>query len=1033
MTLLVFLMKMNASIHINLYIFSEEFQMKRKVTKGTLNTRTVFSDSENENEAAESENPARKKAKRDNHSYSSDTVSGNPMPDMAFGVPSMYLERNQSPSLWISLPRADKSQLLNFVLEDELIRSLPKRFKVFLTDWLFSIQQKMIKMLTNGYLRQAIESERIECQAYVDRKDHRIFGFLQTVLKIVFKTDKFIIFEDDNCDWFDYIQRMVRKKVLTREVNEEKLENMSMQLNETAKENIYPFFTGNHGNKSEEEARFYFSQILRFFVRFSLNTLRHVFKFDSETCHFYYDEELEKKYLDPVTEKYVKSLQTPKSEIVSIGFNSAIKLGAPLMYLERNESSSLWISFPRAKKSELLKFVLDQKLINVTPGPFKVFLTDWLLSVQHEIIGMLKSDSLRTNLRSAKIKVQEYLHRSEGKLHSFVEEILKLVLEPQSFPIFDEEPLWLEFICKFVGNWSFLKEIDENVLRKSFAPANEYALSDVATFFSGSMQEKNEKANVYYYQILRFALKFALNSIRHVFKMDPKNGYFYHDGELEEVIEENVGAHDSGSGEELSNDDDLEALNQKKVIEELVEELITASLSKHVSFHSTSSVNSKNTTPDSSPEEPNREKNSEEPMEEDQSDSVRNDGQLEEDAKVAEGNGEEHDSESEDLNPEEEEPMEDSENSAEAPEPNPVTLNSYISIKIPFGFPSLYLERNGYSSLWITLPRAHISELLKFILDDELIQVTPVDLKIFLTDWLLSVQQQMIRILKSDELRSNIQWLMINRQDSLESKDDKLSVFLEKILKSVLHTAQFPIFEGGKLISNIRSFIGKKLLERAFDETKLRSASKDLSKAAKNALLAFLLGTTRPKNQQAQNYCYHIYRFVLKFTFNTLRLVFKFDSGSCRFLYDGELEIKGVSNPQTEIVEEMEMESEAVAYDSKVGIISMEQSADVPFDELSMHSDPFEELEVKPPLPILVPFGAPGHEPESHMYPEEAVPTMTSPDVLSSVPNSGPQSIPAPDGLINALGMIIQLNEERFQKLESKIHELEEEIRKERI
>ncbi|CAO4359794.1 unnamed protein product [Caenorhabditis nigoni] len=1009
------------------------------------NKRKVSSESDVKTEVTEAETPVRKKAKTNRQDSSSDTISMDLTVVTALGPPSRYLERNQSPSLWISLPRADKSQLLNFVLEDELIRSLPKRFKVFLIDWLFSIQQKMIKMLTNGYLRQAIESERIEGQAYVDRKDHRIFGFLKTVLKIVFKSHQFIIFGDDNSDWFDYIERMVRKKVLTREVNEEKLENMSMQLNETAKENIYPFFTGNHGNESEEEARFYFSQILRFFVRFSLNTLRHVFKFDSETCHFYYDEDLEETYLDPVTEKYVKSLQTPKSEIVSIGFNSAIKLGSPLKYLERNESSSLWIMFPRAKKSQLLKFVLDQKLINVTPGPFKVFLTDWLLSVQHEMVGKLKNDSFRTNLQSAKIKVQEYLHRSNGKLHSFVEDILRIVLEPQSFPIFDEEPLWLEFICKFVENWSFLEEIDENVLRKAFTPANEYALSKVASFFSGSMQEKNEKANVYYYQILRFALKFALNSIRHVFKMDPKNGYFYYDGELEEVTEENVGAHDSGSGEEFFNDDDLEALNQKKVIEELVEELITASFSTHVSFHSTSSVNSKNTTPDSSTEEPNREKNSEEPMKEAEVDSMRNDAELEE--KIAEENGEEHGSESEDLNPEEvvEEPLEDhkspassfeepnAENSAEAPEPNPVTLNSYISIKIPFGFPSLYLERNGYSSLWITLPRAHKSQFLKFILEDELIQVTPVDLKIFLTDWLLSVQQQMIRILKSDELRSNIQWLMINRQDSLESKDDKLSVFLEKILKSVLHTEQFPIFEGGKLISNIRSFIGKKLLERAFDETKLRSASKDLSKAAKNALLAFLPGTTRPRNQQAQNYCYHIYRFVLKFTFNTLRLVFKFDSGSCRFLYDGELEIKGVSNPQTEIVEEMEMESEAVAYDSKVGIISMEQSADVPFDEPSMHSDPFEELEVKPPLPILVPFGAPGHEPESHMYPEEVVSTMTSPDVPSSVPNSGPQSIPAPDGLINALGMIIQLNEERFQKLESKIHELEEEIRKERI
>ncbi|PIC55664.1 hypothetical protein B9Z55_000847 [Caenorhabditis nigoni] len=447
--------------------------MKRKITH---DTRTAFSESDVKTEVTEDEAPVRKRARTNRQGSSSDTISSALTLVTPFGPPSKYLERNESPSLWITLPRAEKSQLLDFVLEYRLMDVTPERFKVFLTDWLLFAQQQMIQML-----------------------------------------------RDD--------------------------------VSKDAKREISSFFPGSQRQKTKE-AKVYYCHILRFVLKFTFNTLRHVFKWKPQNCYFIYDGKLEEDatvdqnevkpqisplrahvYVPEVLPTVVVPFPTTTTND-SMDYISGISLGSPSIYLERNQYPSLWISLPAANKSQLLEFVLEDELIKGLSKPFKAFLTDWLVSVQQQMIEALKNDVLRKTIEAVKVYQQKYLPRCDKRLRMFLEHILPTVLDTQNFAIFggQQSPL-LDFISCFVKKRNLRNEIDEAVFPSVIVSLNKRARTAISSFFAGSKREKSKEAKTYCYHILRFALKFALNTLRHVFKFEPYNWSFFYDGELEEEWE----------------------------------------------------------------------------------------------------------------------------------------------------------------------------------------------------------------------------------------------------------------------------------------------------------------------------------------------------------------------------------------------------------------------------------------------------------------------------------------------------------------
>ncbi|CAO4360550.1 unnamed protein product [Caenorhabditis nigoni] len=525
--------------------------MKRKITH---DTRTAFSESDVKTEVTEDEAPVRKRARTNRQGSSSDTISSALTLVTPFGPPLTYLERNESPSLWITLPRAEKSQLLDFVLEYRLMDVTPERFKVFLTDWLLFAQQQMIQMLRDDGLRKNIESLKFNCQKPINRSDDRLCIFLQKTLKTVLVTNKFSFFEGEP-SWWSFIRRFAKNCNLNKEIDENVLTSVFVLLSKDAKREISSFFPGSQRQKTKE-AKVYYCHILRFVLKFTFNTLRHVFKWKPQNCYFIYDGELEEDttvdqnevkpqiaplrapvYVPEVLPTVVVPFPTTATND-SMDYISGIPLGSPSMYLERNQYPSLWISLPAANKSQLLEFFLEDELIKGLSKPFKAFLTDWLVSVQQQMIEALKNDGLRETIEAVKVYPQKYLPRCDKRLRTFLEHILPTVLDTQNFAIFggQQSPL-LDFISCFVKKRNLRNEIDEAVFPSVIVSLNKRARTAISSFFAGSKREKSKEVKTYCYHILRFALKFALNTLRHVFKFEPYNWSFFYDGELEEEWE----------------------------------------------------------------------------------------------------------------------------------------------------------------------------------------------------------------------------------------------------------------------------------------------------------------------------------------------------------------------------------------------------------------------------------------------------------------------------------------------------------------
>ncbi|UMM13487.1 hypothetical protein L5515_001731 [Caenorhabditis briggsae] len=212
----------------------------------------------------------------------------NPTIDILSQAPSMFLERNQFPSLWITLPQKT-IPLLEFVLEKKLISVLPGPLKVFLADWLMAVKRQMKGMLQNDVLRKKIKSVMAKDENILEHIDVRLRNFLREMLVTVLQTEEFAIFE--NGPWLPFAQNITRNVPLTTKLDETQLKILSTQLNKNVRDVISSFFTGPRESKSD--IRKIYHQILLFVVKFTLNTLRHVLKFDPQTLRFFYDGEIE--------------------------------------------------------------------------------------------------------------------------------------------------------------------------------------------------------------------------------------------------------------------------------------------------------------------------------------------------------------------------------------------------------------------------------------------------------------------------------------------------------------------------------------------------------------------------------------------------------------------------------------------------------------------------------------------------------------------------------------------------------------------
>ncbi|CAO4359797.1 unnamed protein product [Caenorhabditis nigoni] len=370
-----------------------------------------------------------------------------PTTDIQFGVPSMYLERNEHPSLWMTMPRADQSELLAFVLEDKPRNVIPKRFKQFLTDWLLSVQQKMIETLQNDGLRKSIKSVKIWAHEYLSRRDDRIYFFLLKIVETVFDTQTFVIFERGTM-WLSFIKRFIKNGKFNKEIDETVLTSVFGTLSKKAVKAMSSFFNGSQEDKSKQVKVYYF-HILRFVFIFTFNTLRFAFKFDSKNSRFYYDGSLEEDELQQAEWENFAEEQDVKPQVVPFPISvlhdsssgtitknqtTSVSLGAPSMQVaeEQDVKPQLPLAVPLAiPVHETQGHLLPKEVVPTVP-PSNVPSSSNIEDKMSQYMQFFDSSLVPQKwLNAFKMVVQhnEYLKSQEAKLEARYRELKEEVRE----------------------------------------------------------------------------------------------------------------------------------------------------------------------------------------------------------------------------------------------------------------------------------------------------------------------------------------------------------------------------------------------------------------------------------------------------------------------------------------------------------------------------------------------------------------------------------------------------------------------------
>ncbi|EFP06244.1 hypothetical protein CRE_06766 [Caenorhabditis remanei] len=243
------------------------------------------------------------------------------------------LTRGRQSSLWTSLPCKERDNILELVFENGFIEELPEDAKSFLIDYVLDVRNKMRKILEKNSLRHDIESELSgNSSAYVMKlDDRRIERFLVDTLDNVFNTEHMIVFRGEwrNCV-FDVIKTLGKVPFGELPYCSEIYESVCQKMNSSSLELISSYFKQETPDGGQSLLAHTLLQLLRFVVKLSLNTIRHVFHFDPRTHRVTYDGELDEEVTDfgeydQAEPRFIKSEPFIENETSSIN-ESSIKI-----------------------------------------------------------------------------------------------------------------------------------------------------------------------------------------------------------------------------------------------------------------------------------------------------------------------------------------------------------------------------------------------------------------------------------------------------------------------------------------------------------------------------------------------------------------------------------------------------------------------------------------------------------------------------------------------------------------------------------
>ncbi|EGT32808.1 hypothetical protein CAEBREN_17926 [Caenorhabditis brenneri] len=204
----------------------------------------------------------------------------------------------------------------------------------------------------------------------------------------------------------------------------------------------------------------------------------------------------------------------------------------------KNKAATLWLLIPCELKHHLLEHVLEYGLMELLPKEARSFLSRWIIDVRKRMRKRLTKGDLRNKIEqymSAVVK-NEWLSPDDARIEGVISAVLENALNSKDFKVFDGE--WKNFTLNLIKTMDRHQFVDissrADILREVCQNMHPASLQRLSSCFSNSETDKTLLSHTLH-QVLHFTIRFALSTLRHVFRIDRQLRIRF-DGYMEEVV-----------------------------------------------------------------------------------------------------------------------------------------------------------------------------------------------------------------------------------------------------------------------------------------------------------------------------------------------------------------------------------------------------------------------------------------------------------------------------------------------------------------
>ncbi|EGT32774.1 hypothetical protein CAEBREN_14441 [Caenorhabditis brenneri] len=202
--------------------------------------------------------------------------------------------------------------------------------------------------------------------------------------------------------------------------------------------------------------------------------------------------------------------------------------------------ASLWLLIPCEQKHHLLEHVMEYGLMELLPKEARSLLSRWIIDVRKRMRNRLTKGDLSNKIGQymSAVDKNEQLSPDDARIEGVISAVLENALNSKDFKVFDGE--WKTFTLNLIKTMDRHQFLDissrADILREVCQNMNPTSLQRLSSCFSNSETDKTLLSHTLH-QVLHFTIRFALNTLRHVFRINRQSRFCIRfDGSMEEVV-----------------------------------------------------------------------------------------------------------------------------------------------------------------------------------------------------------------------------------------------------------------------------------------------------------------------------------------------------------------------------------------------------------------------------------------------------------------------------------------------------------------